>query len=346
MDEIAVLVALSSRLMRARLLLGLRGVPGILAAREAEDAESVAAQLQAEPSLILLVDGKMLLELIKTRLQDRVHVLRVVLMISTDDLPPVSQPIRLAGTVPLGMPPHDLVARIRQFFAVQEKPPADLPPDIRHRFHVTGPVQMPPSAPPPAAPAPRMPRPPLVTHDPISRAHGGRRRAVAARLEALVAALLSVQQEQRDAVTGLPGPSALEQIWTLLPQAQQAATFVAVEVQDQRSAPVVSPPPDPTLLRRMSAALRANVRREDLVSRAGPATFVLLLPGVREDDSAEPVRRLRMALAEGCGRQLTATQLRLAVGVSHWEAGKIPTAVLAQCLLALRNVQATPPPEV
>jgi GGDEF domain-containing protein len=130
----------------------------------------------------------------------------------------------------------------------------------------------------------------------------------------LLAALQAMQRQQRrDAVTGLVGLAALEQTQALLPAAQQAVAFVGVEV--------LAMPPGAAFLRRLSATLRANVRREDLVCRSGPATLVIVLPGVRRGEAAGPAERVRTALAEGCQGYATALGARLAVGVGYWEAG-------------------------
>ena len=77
--------------------------------------------------------------------------------------------------------------------------------------------------------------------------------------------------------------------------------------------------------------MRANLRRADLVCRAGTATFICLLPGLRWESAEEPVGRVREALVQSCGAG------QVALGVDFWEAGQAPATVLARCLRAVHS---------
>jgi GGDEF domain-containing protein len=165
------------------------------------------------------------------------------------------------------------------------------------------------------------------------------RRRLSAEQEQLEDSVFELQQQRRDAVTGFVGPAAMEQTFRVLLNARQATAFVMVEVQDAHRAALTSPLPGVTLLRRLSATLRASLREKDLICRSGPATFVLVLPGVRRDTAEKPLQRLRAALVESCGLWMVGLDGRLAIGVAFWEVGLEPAAVLAQCQMSVRRTR-------
>jgi GGDEF domain-containing protein len=310
-EEISVFLALASPLLRIRLRTSLSHAPDIRLVGEVSAAAAAVQQLPGSGAQILLTERVLLSEPALSALLAGRDAPHVVLVTATGTGLAEAPAAPVARTLPFTLPPDQLATELRRVLI----PPAEPPPpvvtlEVQQRFHITGPLDTSRASPRPAEPISR----------PAPRQAQGRRRIPSARQEQLVVALQALQQQQRDAVTGLAGAAVLEQVRALLPAAHQAVAFVGVEVQDEQGTAVAMSSLEPTLLRRLSATLRANVRREDLVCRTGPSSFMVVLPGVRWEEAAAPVERVRVALAESCQRQATAFGARLAVGVSYWEA--------------------------
>jgi DNA-binding NarL/FixJ family response regulator len=333
-DEIPVFLALTSSLVRARMRASLTQAPGIRLIGEADTAIAAAEQLPVYQPRILLTEQALLQEPSLLALLARPSAPHVVLVTLTDHLRAAGSALPRTSTLPFTLTPPQLAAQLRRVLApgaAPVPPPPAMAPELRGRFHFTGPEEAPVVTVQASQPAPR----PVLR---LAPQHAqSRRRPPSARQEQLVHALQALQQQRQDPVTGLAGPPVLEQAWALLPTAQQAVAVVAVEVQDERGTVLEVPPPEPALLRRVSATLQANVRREDLVCRAGPATFVIILPGVGRDEASAPVGRVRTALAENCRKRAIAAGARLALGVRYWEAGQESSAMVARRPQALRN---------
>jgi len=312
-DEIVVFLALASPLVRLRLRHSLAQLPHIRLAGEASTMLETVQQLEERQPQILLTDRVLLKEPPLLTLLARRGAPLVILVTATDSELGTIPPTPVARTVSFTMPPHQLADQLRQAL-LPPVAPADSPPalveEVRRRFHFS--VAQEATATP--APAPEQPKP-------TSRQAHEHRRTPTTRHERLVVALQQVQrQQQRDSVTGLTGLAALQQVRALIPTAQQAVALIGVAVQDERGQTLTSPLAEVALLRRISATLRANVRREDLVCRIGPASFVVVLPGTRWEEATRPVERIRTALSENCQRQIQAAGAFLAVGVSYWDA--------------------------
>jgi GGDEF domain-containing protein len=67
--------------------------------------------------------------------------------------------------------------------------------------------------------------------------------------------------------------------------------------------------------------LRANVRREDLVCRAGPTSFGVILAGVGREEALALRARVGRAVDEACGAMAASEGGRLALKMSIWEVG-------------------------
>ena len=342
MEEIPVFLVLASPFLRARLRSTLASAPGIRLVGEAASVASASERVPALMPRILLTERHLLRDPALQRLLTEDPALRVVLVTLHEEATADGGETSHMITVSSALSPPELALRLRQAKSPRPKPgssaqqPRAIAPGLQERFHFTGPVSLPGNeghaarSTAPLAPAPVPPR-----ASPVAPGGPGRRRTPTARHERLVLDLRSLQHYDRDTLTGLVGPGALSRAWALLPGAQQTVAFLALEVQD--SAGSVRPtPPESALLRRISATLRANARQEDLVCRAGPSTFILLLPGLRPDDGTSPLDRVGEALAETCGATLLAGAVRLALGVGHWESGQEPTAMLVRCLHVLR----------
>ena len=341
MEEISVFLALASPILRSRLRSNLALAPGIRLVGEAASAVAVAERVSALMPRILLTERQVLLDPALQRVLAGKSAPRVVLVTLQEEGMADAAAAR-TPTVSIVLSPPDLALRLRQALTPDPAPaplppqPAGIAPRMHERFHFTGPVSLPGNeghAARSTVPLAANPVPSRVS--PVPSGGPGRRRTPSARHERLVLELHSLQRHDLDTLTGLVGPGALSRAWSLLPEAQQTVAFLAIEVQDP-AGEVRSTPPESPLLRRISATLRANGRREDLVCRAGPATFILILPGLRPEDGTSPLARFGEALAETCGPALAAGQVRLALGVGYWESGQEPVTMLVQCLHVLR----------
>ena len=342
MEEIPVFLVLASPILHARLRSTLARAPGIRIVGEAASAASASEQVPALLPRILLTERHLLREPALQRLLAGEPALRVVIVTLNEEATAAGGEASRSGTVSSALSPPELALRLRQALMPGPKPessppwPRAIAPGSHERFRFTGPVSPPENE----GQAVRSTAP--ISAGPVQSrvslaAQGGpaRRRTPSARHERLVLDLHSLQHYDRDTLTGLVGPGALSRAWALLPGAQQTVAFLALEVQDSAGKVRLTPPESP-LLRRISATLRANARQEDLVCRAGPATFILLLPGLRPDDGTSPLARFGDALAETCAPTLLAGGVRLALGVGYWESGQEPIAMLVQCLQVLR----------
>jgi GGDEF domain-containing protein len=312
-DPITILLALASPLRRASLRSSLVRAPGIWLVGEAAAAAAVVEQLPVCRPHILIVDHDLLADP------------AVAALLARRDPQAATPDLSSAVALPFTLSPAEWTAELRRILAPAAAPetPVEVPPDLRQRYHFSG---------PPEGSTPR-PRLSPATSRPPSRPALGRRRALESRQVQLAARLRALQQ-QKDMVTGLAAPQALEQAWALLPPARQPVALLAVKVRDEHG---TARAPSFTLLRRLSATLRANVRQDDFVCRAGPATFVIVLPGMRREETAIPTDRLEMALEETCRRQAAAVGARLTIESTYWEAESLAATAFLRRLQTLQR---------
>jgi DNA-binding NarL/FixJ family response regulator len=329
MHAITVFLAVRSPLWRAYVLASLRRAGGIVVVGEAADAPRALEEVIALQPQVLLGDEEILADLMRAPLPSSLTSMRIVLVTPAPRAGTGHLGRKVTGTLLLSAAPEQVADSLR---AIVAQPVAASPPplarDVRERFRFTGPMS--------GSDADRAP--PRVT----APVQPSERRAVSPALEHLLGATLAVQRDTRryprDVTSGLARVAALEHTLRLVAETGYPTAIVVSEVQTAHGAATSSL--DDVLLRRMSASLRANVRRGDLICRAGPALFVLLVPGLSHDAAPLRVQQIRETLLEACGPSLHASGHRMSMEVGVWETGLEPVALLTNCVLALRGAQA------
>jgi diguanylate cyclase (GGDEF)-like protein len=85
-------------------------------------------------------------------------------------------------------------------------------------------------------------------------------------------------------------------------------------------------------LKRVAEVMSANLRPTDLIARYGGEELILLLPETTEELALKLAERLRLAVAEMDGRQITVT---ISIGVAASHADKNLDALIAEVDRAL-----------
>jgi DNA-binding NarL/FixJ family response regulator len=332
MDQLTILLVLSSPLLRARLRTSLRRAPDVLVVGEAAAAAQGAHLARTLRPRLVLCDLPALADRAMVTLVEQLPAIHVVLVTATELPLSAPGPVRLAGQLPFTLRPEYLAARLHVIVeedATTPLVPAVISAEVRQRYHVTG---------------PRGPSHAARAEHPVSAvgSHTGARnkRRLSVRQARLCGILQALQenprQYPRDPETGLVGASALEQAIALLPIVQHQAAFMMVEIQDLAGAQ-----PDGRLLdrgrvQRVSGALRGSIRMDDLVCHVGSATWVLLLAGLEPATAQAPLERLRAALAP-LFRSRSEGGLMAVISIGFWQGDLPPAEVLARCAHALHG---------
>jgi diguanylate cyclase (GGDEF)-like protein/putative nucleotidyltransferase with HDIG domain len=127
----------------------------------------------------------------------------------------------------------------------------------------------------------------------------------------------------QDALTGLANTRALfARMDEELARARRQNTPVGVLVADFEQFPdyreAAGDEAADRVLRTVAEALRRSSREYDVVARLGAAEFVVLVPGMREEDLAPRAQRLRDQCREADGGLAGLQNLNLAVGWAHF----------------------------
>lgn len=147
------------------------------------------------------------------------------------------------------------------------------------------------------------------------RSHSAERSLLAARLSAIQVHL----KHQRDSVTGLANTTVLASVLRALPEIGHPAGVISMHILYVSADGPVEMPVDAAALRLVAAALRANLREDDVVCRLEGDSFAVVMPGLDEQTAGKPVQRIREALARLRGRKgPEGTSLEVTFGVGYW----------------------------
>jgi diguanylate cyclase (GGDEF)-like protein/PAS domain S-box-containing protein len=145
----------------------------------------------------------------------------------------------------------------------------------------------------------------------------------------------------RDPLTGLANRDGLlEAVETAFARAPRQGSRVAVlfcDVDDLKATnDTFGHQTGDTLLRAVAERMAAAVRRDDLVARIGGDEFVVVAPGITDDEAA---LALATKVADSVSRPLATSEARLlprvSIGVAVWREGQTPSDVLAAADRAL-----------
>ncbi len=149
-----------------------------------------------------------------------------------------------------------------------------------------------------------------------------------------------------DPVTGVPGREALRlRLGAEVSRARRhgtALTVLHVDLAGFRALQArVGPGPTGELLRRIALGMAAEVRGEDLVARRGGDSFVVVLPGLEEEDATRVAMRLSAVAARVRVHGIDGPPPRLDIGIASYpDAGTDVDGLLAAARRSLDDVRA------
>jgi GGDEF domain-containing protein len=332
-----IMIAVSAPLPRARLRNILLQQEGIeILWEEASGSLAVQRATDARPN-IFLCDEKMLEDpVVETFAQGPSGMAVCSFVLVTANTTSISYrgPIRLSAVIRLDTPGPRLAEQLFALVTPAGPSAKALTPrrvaGMQGRFLISG--ELPKSAwsptiegrPNEASNPGEASKTPTQTDPLITRQlnPSGRRRR-SPRRDALTERLAAIQvdfEQHRDYVTGLANTKVLGRALRALPEIAYPAAIIVVHLWN------VSPdgaplniPVDAAVLRRASAALRANLRQEDVVCRLQGVSFAVIMPGIDELVSRLPLQRIRAAF-DGfrVARQANTPALAVAIGVGYW----------------------------
>jgi GGDEF domain-containing protein len=325
-----VFLAISAPLLRARLRQQLQLEPGIEIVGEAPTAAlSASYALEADPQF-MLCDERVLADPELERFaqqRSRSGTPKFVLMTSNPQLVVYRGPV----PVTLALRIDATGAEMREQLAAALEPPPVLPPgsitEMEDRFFVVGgaasrfaaerdsDLVINPNRTRELSPRERSGPP--ATH--LLRSSGRRQQADEyAVLVDRLSVVLEQLEKHRDSVTGLASSIALDSALRALRGTEGPSAVVVLQLRYARPAGMRTIDLDEAVLQSAGAALKANIRSEDLACRLDGANFATVMPGLGEQNAARPIQRIRAALTRLPHDLTGRAPLEAAVGVGYW----------------------------
>lgn len=350
MAPIRVLLAMSSRLLRARFQQLLSQMPDITVIGEAVDGAQAAYQARQGRPDFVLCDPRMLEESALAALfalgPDKVPF-KVVLVAAHALMPQHQGIVPVTAVLSADSSGEAILARLRQLAGAVQARPAPPMVGMRERFMIAEPNPLAqgdldrnatsrlPGAADQLVRSLSAPTDLLTRR--LDRTDTPRRDEA---IQARIADILGGGTPHGDSATGLRGIDDLSNSLRALPRTNHPAAILVVDVGFPHSSHP-SEADQQNVLRSATAVLRANVRHLDLVFHLEEIAFAVLMPGMEMATSARSLRRLRGALDNF--RRPNARRpeiLRVAMGIGFWEPGMPPAHPLQQGwqgMLADRN---------
>lgn len=350
--QVRVLLAMSSPLVRARLRRALQADETVLVVEEAGDAEqAVRGAMHSAPQLLLCDERIVMHAALGELFRTRKPLYRIVLVSANPRVNLHAYPVPISGLIPLDMDPEEMGARLRFALRTADEQPA-APPRVKgmeHRFVVAeGVAQRGSTLIGGATHALEDPDTVRAQARTVKLDTETRRRQEPAQ-DRLAAVLRAMQQEgglqRRDPVTGLANTKALGLGLRALPDLNHPTALVILDLwyAAGTQAPQSAAAQD-DVLRGIAAALRANVRQDDMICRIDGMTFAIVMPGLDPKTAPGPLSRLRRSMSR---LQFNATATGpgpvIAIGVGYWREGIPPSQPLEigwQAMLAERSQNA------
>lgn len=332
----SVLLAISSPLVRMRLRHALQTDPRFRIANVATDPAHAVEQIEAVQPELVVCDERMLQDpsvatLLQSRRAGAAH--KVVLIAGNTRAYQREGGVPLVAVLPIDLPAEELSDRLYDAGVAKPKAdPARQKPQrvtgMEHRFMIADDPQR-------AAQTT-----PLSTGN-LGRPQVANRRTRSALSDQLAAVLRNVQSDnsgqQRDPITGLTNTRGLGLALRALPNVNQAAAVVVIDLWYATDALVpANVAQQHAFMRGVGALIRANVRQDDLVCRIDGMSFAVVLPGIDPATAAFPTHRLRGALR---GLKLPGSRsndgLLIAMGLGFWQPGLPAAAPLDEAWQAM-----------